>query len=573
MLVPAGDLFGMITRTFDLPASWAALVTTEAGTQRVVPAGGVIEAIADLEDVLLFRTTPMQLEFSIVDVAAADGFRCSVAVTIHACSISERSEIASFRRSVLGSRRLVRTADMNTFLAPTVRRAVLTAVETHDALALVEGNHDEALAAALADSLRETFFSSGLSLDRAPAIRVESDAARRLQVAREETARSRAEHEAGREMRAALEAAQREHVDHLATMLSRLNELAEASPEVALPELLQSFSEKQRGELYGALFAADQSTSVTQWIVVAAGDELLFYDPADLDAPQRRLTVSGEAGPVRCIETDATAANRPVLLLGAATGIYHLPLDRTEPDETFRVAGDLAVRGGFNAAVVAGDCLFGTHSELGLRVWPLDKPDEDRVLFASLTEGAAAVRGVCAYGDELFCSIDDRVVRWRGSEAVEPERTYVGSAATITALQVTPDGIFAGNSQGEVVFWSHGRPDEPEVLHRGLKRPVESLWPLASGGVKRLVYTDLTHKVHARVVGDSFTCAYEAGGQTLRRAEVAPDLIAATTEVRDRVICWSPGEPARPRGTIPASRLTGRSVQDVCLVPFASKNA
>ncbi|MCH7808217.1 MAG: hypothetical protein IIB60_03235 [Planctomycetes bacterium] len=92
---------------------------------------------------------------------------------------------------------------------------------------------------------------------------------------------------------------------------------------------------------------------------------------------------------------------------------------------------------------------------------------------------------------------------------------------------------------------------------------------LSSHGVKRLVFTDTSLHVHAQVMGDSFSCRYEAGGQTLRRVEVAPDLLVATNDLRDRLILWSPGKPDRPRATISVSRLCQRSIQDVCLIQRA----
>ena len=69
------------------------------------------------------------------------------------------------------------------------------------------------------------------------------------------------------------------------------------------------------------------------------------------------------------------------------------------------------------------------------------------------------------------------------------------------------------------------------------------------------------------MLGDSFTCRYEAGGQTLRRVEVAEDVIVATNDLRDRIICWHPNEPARPYANVGVAQMTGRSVQDVCLLP------
>jgi len=42
-------------------------------------------------------------------------------------------------------------------------------------------------------------------------------------------------------------------------------------------------------------------------------------------------------------------------------------------------------------------------------------------------------------------------------------------------------------------------------------------------------------------------------------------------DARDRAVVWKSDEPARPAFVLNVNRLTGRSIQDVCLIPFASK--
>jgi hypothetical protein len=108
----------------------------------------------------------------------------------------------------------------------------------------------------------------------------------------------------------------------------------------------------------------------------------------------------------------------------------------------------------------------------------------------------------------------------------------------------------------------------PQTIHAGSRRPAESVALLTTGGITRLFYTDSSLAVFSRVLGDTFTCRYESGGQTIRRAEVASDVITATTDARDRVIVWTINEPQKPAAVIPISQLTGRSVQDTCLVPI-----
>jgi hypothetical protein len=262
------------------------------------------------------------------------------------------------------------------------------------------------------------------------------------------------------------------------------------------------------------------------------------------------------------------ADNGVSLLLGAATGVYRLPIERAQPDRTLLVGNAPATRGGFNAVAMVGDRVFASHSELGLREWNVNEPESAEPRFESMTRDAKSVRGVQFQDGSLFCAIDDRVICWPADQSADsPACIYTGSVTAITAICPTPQALFAGNGVGDVLEWKTGCGTKPQRLHTGLHRAAESLWLLSTHGVRRLVYTDTSLQVHARVLGDSFECRYEAGGQTLRRVEVAPDILVATNELRDRLICWTPGQPAAPTATIGVSRLCGRSIQDVCLVP------
>jgi hypothetical protein len=219
-----------------------------------------------------------------------------------------------------------------------------------------------------------------------------------------------------------------------------------------------------------------------------------------------------------------------------------------------------------------GDSLIATHSELGICQWNWHdgKPRESR--FAHRTRGTKAVRDVTYFDGQCYCSINDRIVRWRpdsDSDALEAE--YSGAQSTISALEPGQSGVYAGTSEGDLLHWPSGRTENPETLDRGLERAIESVWLQRFHGVRRLVYTDTSPRVHARVLGDSFTFHYEAGGQTLRRVEVAPDLLVATNELRDRLICWSPPSPDQPSHIINVGKLSGRNVQDVCLVQFETE--
>jgi hypothetical protein len=567
--VPASELFGLLKRSLDLPAQWAAMVRRTTGDHIVVRPGGSVDS-ADADDVLFVRTTPVEVTFSEEGIITRDRYQCRADLRLRVTLIPERSELLSFQKNVLGSHRVVQATGVARYFEPALRAALAQLAAQKDASDLVDSGAMDAVAAMLVDTLKAPCFTAGLVLDGKPSVRFGSKTLRQVQEVEQQSARRCAEHKAAREVQEALEKAQAEHLDHLTSLLTRLHEMAETSPDVELPELIRTFSQQQRGEVYQALFKSEPIATHTQWVIAAAGGELLFFAPARLEEPSRRFRVEGKAGPIRSIQTARPSDGSTALLIGAATGVYRLLPDRVEPDLTLMVQDAPPVRGGFNSAALVGDRVFGSHSELGLREWGISDPAIGKPRFESMTRDAKAVRGVTFFDGNLYCAIDNRVIRWPGDQTTDrPTHIYTGSIAAITAICPASDGLYAGNAEGDVLYWTAGREDKPERLHTGMQRPVESIWLLLTHGVRRLVYTDTSLHLHARVLGDTFECRYEAGGQTLRRVEIAPDLLVATNDLRDRLICWGPGEPTKPAATIGVSRLCRRSVQDVCLVPSA----
>lgn len=568
-VIPAGEMFGLLRRSFNLPAQWAALVTRETGDDLLVTPGAKIDG-SDVDQVMITRVSPIEVRVDDDTLISQDRFQCEASVSLRLRAIAERSELRSFRDAVLGSYRVATAANLARFLQPVVRTALARYAQEKEAAALTAPDGLDCAASAVIEALRGPCFAAGLAIETDPVVTINSQTFARVRQQEEADATRRRAHEASRQLQLAMEQAQRDHAEHLSELLRRLNEMAAASPEVALNDLVRTFSEKQRGELYEALFSADAVDATTRWIVVAAGEELLYFDPQRLEKPVRRLRIAGSAGPLRSIQSALDGDGRRVLLIGAATGVYRVPVDRAEPDVTLLAPGNDDVRGGFNAVTTVGERIFATHSELGLLEWNTKEPTNCRARFGELTSAARVVRGVTFHQGHLFASIDNRIIRWPADERSDaPDKTYTGSSATISSLIPAGDGLFAGTSEGDVLHWAERRTNKPKRLHTGNNRAVESLWALDAHGVRRLVYADTSPRVHIRVVGDSFVCQYEAGGQTLRRVEVAPDLLVATNDLRDRLICWTPGAPSRPKNVVSVAQLTGRSIQDVCLIPRA----
>jgi hypothetical protein len=519
----------------------------------------------ELTAALFVRDVPIELVFDAPQTRSADGFTCVGKVRLAVRILSDPAELEAFRDRVLGSKSVAQVDVLESYLHSAIGSALQIAAGNAPAEALVDGRAAAQLTEAIGNAIQPLLFAGGLTLEGSPAVAFSSDGVIHARQMEERASRIKREQQSQSEISAALHAARKERLTDLEGMLARLKTLAEGAPGVATPQLLKAFNEVQRGELYQALLASHARERVTQWLVVAAGGELIYFDPQSSAEPARRQKIEGPFGALRSVQH--ARADRQVLLIGAATGVYVLSGDSGEP-VPFGFESKSSVRGGVNAAALHGVNLVATHSELGVLQWNIDdRSAKPKALFADVTAGAKAVRHAQFRCGRFWCSVDDMVVSASLGEPADSPRVQRPSLGVITALHVSDAGVFLGTAEGQIARLPMDGEGAAEIMHSGSRRPAESVALQSAGGVPVLFYTDTSLAVHGRVLGDSFASRYEAGGQTIRRAEVAPDLIAATTDARDRVLLWTPEEPAHPSAVLAISRLTGHSVQDICLLP------
>ena len=566
----AGAAFGRWSRTLRLPMDFAALVVREAGDRIVIAPGEELSG-EGVSELMIVRMSPLELTFAPGGLTSQDEYLCTARVHCPAAVVAERGELDSFRKTILGSGRTVRVTALTRHLEPAVVHALNALAERHQVEDLVDGKCRDEAERVIAEAVATPCFEAGLNLAGRIEVTFESEALRAVRAQQAAAAQRLDEQSAQEQVHAALAQARAQRLDELEAILKRLQTLAAGSPDAPLPQLLRAFGAAERAKLYAALFESVPVAAATQWLVVASGQELLFFAPGAFEAPARRLTLGDPIGPLRSIQIPAQpgslADSAPRLFAGAARGVYALPVDGSAPESVYAAEAPAELRGGVNAVALWGTALYATHSELGLLRWERSAPERGTACYPELTRGAGAVRHVQTAGRRLFFSADNRIV------SIDPAheddcRTYTGSSAVITALLATGTDVFAGNANGEILHWA-GDDDAPRVLHGGSRRPAESVALLNTAGVARLVYTDTTLAVHARVLDDTIVSRYEAGGQTLQRAKVASDLIVAVDDPRYRLIVWHPNQPGRPLTTIHVARLTGRRIQDVALVPLA----
>ncbi len=563
-LVDDAEIFSLLNRRITLPPDVTALVTRNGAGQVVCPPGNELDG-EGVSAVLFVRTAPINLSWTFERVNTSDHFQAEVHVGLRVRPSGDRGELMSLGDQLIGSKRLANRLDLQEHLEPTIRNAVVRLSHDRTIESLARGGDD--IQNAIAEAVAGPCFEAGLLVEDQPTVQFASTAFDQVRRIEEQAVRKKHEHAVEQQLNSALSDARQEHLAEVEELLGRLKQLSDESPDVEMPDLVRSFSESQRGQIYEALFAASGRESLTRWIVVAAGNELLYYAPDSAESPARRVSMDGAVGLVRSVRASKNDAGLNCLLAGAARGVYEV-IDQDEPVITsYALALDVDVRGGFNSAAATADRIYATHSEMGLVCWERSSPEVPQSLLPGLTESARAVRGAQVFDGRIFCSIDQDVLALEANDPTESSvRVYRGSNSLITAICPTPTSLYAGNAEGQILRWPQDGDAKAEIIHAGSRRPAESLHTVTAGGISRLLFTDTTTAVHARVMGDTFGCRYEAGGQTIRRVEVAPDWIVATNELRDRLLLFKPGKAAAPSSTISVARQTGHSIQDVCML-------
>ncbi|MGB0716353.1 MAG: SPFH domain-containing protein [Phycisphaerae bacterium] len=573
-MVPAETLFGMLTRSYDAPANWCALARKNDGKFDVTPPGDIIRADG-IEDVLFVRSSPFEVQIDADEIPSRDAFLFECSARVLMTIPAERTDLASFRERVLGSYTLATTDNVRRYVETEVTNAFQRACAEADAAQLLDGDARERVAHLVTEALQGPCFAAGLELADNVKVTLSCDSYDTVRKAGERAAQKQRAHEAEQQLRDALRDAQSRHLDHLSSLIDRAKQLASQSPEMGVQDVIKSFPTQDRGQLYKALLSTPSRQSKPTTVVVATSRELLFYDTSQPNTETHRMPLDGPPGPIRSIQLCGSMCGPgDAFLVGASRGVYVVNANGTNVDRLYMVNDAPNVRGGFNAVARGEHSIIATHSELGIVRWNIDQPQQAQRLFPDLTRNADAVRGALIRNGKGYASVGNTIVSWNEDKnyptpPAEPTETWQLQQATspfaMTAFAPTDAGMFAGTSNGFVYHWSHDNAEAPTLIHQGFDRAVETVQWIDADGVSNLMIADLTSRLSTRVLDDSFVMHYEAGGQTLRRAEANRNVVVAMNDLRDRLICWTPGEGDRATHVIPVAAAHQAHIQDFCL--------
>ncbi len=543
-----------------IPDAWMALVQRPDGRRRFVPSGE--DPAPQREDTLvLVRNRAITVPVTLTDGRSADAQDVQAEVELLVRWMPRDDELAALHRALLDEDTLTLARLAQRVGEAGALAAVRRFVAATPAARLVAEDLREPLHAQLAADLQPFLFDSGLVLERLGRVACKSPTYEARVTLERDTARRAEEIAARAALEAAARTAVRRRLDDLGEILGKLKAVAAADGSLRWRELLPVLSPAERGRLLESLWRLTPDRDVAAAIVAVAGGECAWFDPADPGRVAARLPLPPDLGGLRSVTHDR---QRDWLLLGAATGVWAVNATTRAIERMCHVPDAPLPTSGFNAAVIAGDTLIATHSQLGVWQWPLGIPGPPRALLRPEGGRPKTIRAVCAAeGGHVLLAADDEV-RVLGPDGAVVRTLGVGRGS-IHDLAVLGRTVYVATSEGLVLEDDWQAPNIWQVRWRG-GQGIETLLARRWDDLVELVVPAGVDGVLAIYAEEGVTARLMSAAVPVRRAWACDDLILALNTLRDRLLVLAATAAERRPVEVPAVRLLGHTIQDACIV-------
>ena len=531
---------------------------TGDGRRRYVPAGENPRADRD-DKLVLVRNQPITVALNAANTPAANGNPVDCACELLLRWQPREDDLAALERALLGE-----PLTLERLTEVVINAGALVALRKYiseqPAEYLLQDDKREELLNAFREQLGKFTFETGMVFERIGKLVFVSDAYE-WQAALQRETRQRVERIKAAEMidKAALAATQRRLGD-LGGILEQLKTAA-GDEKTKWHELLPALSPGDRGKLLENLWRLTPDKKTAEALVVVSGNECLWLDPSEPERIILRTKIPGDMGGLRSI---TYCQERNWLLVGAASGVWVLDAGHGEAVSRFEVPGIEPPRTGFNAAVVMGERLYATSSQLGCWSWNISDSSDAKPVLAPESGVPKRVRAVVATADgRVLFAADDCV------QVYDPasEQLSVLSSGTdvIYSLAVLEDKLFVGTADAKLFRVDMHHSDDWWLVYQA-NDAIETIEPRRWSDLVELVVPAGPRGINGIYDTEGVTTRLLEARTPIRRAWACDDVVMGLNHLRDRLIVMNANLPERTGREAKIAQMTGQTIQDACIV-------
>ncbi len=549
---------GVFSQTL-IPDKWMGLLTKADGRRRFAPAGGDPRPDAD-DTLMLVRNRPLTVPVVVESAPTSDAHEVHATIELLVRCPARDDELAAFQNTLLERSELTHDQLARAVNKQGVANVLRQYIREHAAEVLVQSDQRNAIIELLRTELKQFLFSAGLELEGLGRCAFESDSFARHAALERQTARRVQELEARNVVEAAAREATHRRLDDLNDILGKLKSAANADGSLQWHELLPSLTPGERNRILENLWRLTPNRTIAREIVVVAGRACAWFGVGAAGGSTRQIQLPDDLGGLRSIAYDQFGGT---LLVGAALGVWRLTADG-EVLAKYAVPDVELPRTGFNEVATSESRLFATHSQLGAWAWTLDDPTAAECLLTVSDGQPRTVRAVTL--DEqgrVLIAVDDRV-RAFGTDG---ELLWESPPAdgTIHCISPLEQLLYVGTEGGALQRCALDLPQAWTHVHRA-HAAIESIVARRWDDLVELVIPSGREGVLGVYGSEGSVSRLMQAPTSIRRVWASDDALVALAGGRDRLFVQRATQTEQEVREVPAARLLGRSVQDVCLV-------
>jgi hypothetical protein len=492
------------------------------------------------------RSTALRLKWELDELTTSDGHIARGVFTASARALADANELKMLDEALLSTRAVLTASDVTSYFAKSLLSAARKYAAAAQAESLLADEGRRAILGALMEAAGAVAFACGMEILQPAQIDLDcpSLARQRYEEIERQTTQRRAAEQVDRLRRST-------------ELFTQFQSLRATAPALSAGQVLTQLSPDDQADAFRAAVQSAATSAAATTLYAVAGNSLIRIGREENSTLQSN-EAPADLGPIRSIRPGSDGS----ILLGCRSGILQLDPANPQSGTRFRDAESTSQLG-FNAAVILGGTLWASHREAGLVGWKLDQPDKP----------ATAIRPnnskIANFSPRHLARLDSaRLVFSSGPRFVisteAGDLTSVETHCEIAALFPQTARIITVHADGNICAWSTSDFELESKQRRAGRICAAALFPFLDD--HRIVLATEEGPILCVGVDDDVITQYPTPYPAPRILTAGPDLLAAVTSDRQRLILWRTWDAKKPYRDLYLYNIARHRVADIALI-------